>query len=144
MFERECISLEEARQAMDAVLKEASKTPDQPIAVALVDDRSDLVCCAKMDKAWPLFMNMAINKAHTAETFGAPTGYLNQHWEENKKKGLNYEVSIWGDDKITTIAGGLVFKSPTGAKIGAIGISGYSADEDDEKMAYVGLNAVKL
>ena len=143
MYQRECLSLEQAQQAVNAVLKEAGKNPDKPVAVAVVDDRGDLVCSARMDKSWTLFMSMAINKAHTAVTFGANTRFLNEHWEDLKRKGINYEVSIWGDDKITTIAGGLVIKSAGGVKLGAVGFSGLT-DDEDEKMAYVGLNAIKL
>ena len=143
MYQKDCLSLDEARRAVDAVLKEAGKNLNRPMAVAVVDDRGDLVCFAKMDKAGLLLTRMAINKAYTAATFGGNTREISEHWEDNKRKGLNYEISIWGDNKLTTIGGGLAIKSASGAKLGAIGCAGLS-DEDDEKMASIGLNAIKL
>jgi len=139
MYQRDCISLEEARLAAETVLKEAAKKPDKPIAVAVVDDRGDLVYFARLDGAWPLFVRMAINKAYTAVTFGRHTS----EWAERQKQ-FEREVATWGDSKLTTIAGGLVFKNASGTKLGAIGVSGYPSPDEDEEVAYLGLGAVKL
>jgi len=66
MYQREVLGLSEARAAVEAALSEAYKQPERPMAVAVVDDRGDLVYCARMDGAYPLYMHMAINKAYTA------------------------------------------------------------------------------
>lgn len=139
MYQRDCISLDEALKAAEAVLAEAAKKPDRPIAVAVLDDRGDLVYFAKQDGAWPLFVRMAINKAYTAVSFSRHTS----EWAERQKK-FQREIATWGDDKVTSIAGGLVIKSASGAKVGAIGVSGCPMPEEDEELAYLGLKAIKL
>ena len=66
MFQKKCLGLAEARAAVEAVLDEASKLPDAPIAVAVVDDYGRLVYFARMDGCPPVVVELAINKAYTA------------------------------------------------------------------------------
>ena len=138
MYQRDCIGLEEARLVADEVIKEAGKKPERPVAVAVVDDRSDLVYFAKQDGAWPLFIRMAINKAHTAAAFSRHT----RDWAE-RQAHFKRNIVTWGDDKLTDIAGGLVFKNAKGATIGAIGVSGCPSPDEDEELTYVGYNVLK-
>ena len=43
MSQKEVLSLSQARAAVEAALLEASKEPGRPMAVAVVDERGDLV-----------------------------------------------------------------------------------------------------
>ena len=79
MFQKTCLGLAEARAAVEAVLEEANKLPDAPIAVAVVDDYGRLVYFARMDGCPPVVVELAINKAYTAavalmDTWPSPNG----------------------------------------------------------------------
>lgn len=142
MYKKEVLGLEEAKIAVRACIEEASKDPSLPVAVAVTDDAGNLICFERMDGSGiansKITTRMAINKAYTAIM-------VNRHTRDFKElnKIREVELATWGDPAMTTVQGGLVFKNKAGQVIGAIGVSGLVADED-EKLAYVGLNAVKL
>src|SRR5579863_2632580 len=58
-YEKPVLGLEEARKAMAAMLEEALKTPDRPIAIAICDDQGELVAFARMDRCAPLPLTIA-------------------------------------------------------------------------------------
>ena len=147
MYRRDTLGLEEARTAVDAVLAEAGKEPNRPIAVAVVDDRGDLIYGARMDGAYPLYVHMAMNKAYTAARMLRDTLALQKLQQE-----LNRELGTWTDSRLTDIqGGGCIIKpgngyiplGPGGTVVGGIGVSGRPADED-EQLAQVGLKALRL
>jgi len=142
MYKKEILGLEEAQTAVRACIEEASKDPSRPVAVAVTDDAGNLICFERMDgngiSNAKLTTRMSINKAYTSIMMNRPTRDFSE-----RMKQLNVELATWGDPAMTTVQGGLVFKNEAGQVIGAIGVSGLLADED-EKLAYVGLNAVKL
>jgi uncharacterized protein GlcG (DUF336 family) len=144
MYQREVLGLDEARAAVDAIIAEAAKEPGRPIAVAVVDDRGDPVCSARMDKGLPLFSHMAMNKAYSAARMARDTLTTDKRM---RKDGI--ELSAWGDNRITTLQGGVCIikplgqEWPTGALLGGIGVSGREREED-ERLSFVGLKAMNL
>ena len=148
MYQKEVIGLSEARIAVEAALAEASKQPDRPMAVAVVDDRGDLVYFARMDGALPLYVHMAINKAYTAARMSWDTGFF-----AGLQREFDRELAIWGDSKLTLIKGGQCVIKPgkgyiprsttTGTVVGGIGASGRTEDED-EMIALAGLKAIEF
>ena len=142
MYERQVLGLDEARKAVRACIEKASKDPSRPVAVAVVDDAGNPICFERMDGSGiangKLTSRMAYNKAYTAIMMNRPTRDFN-----DRMKQLGVELAAWGDPTMTTVQGGLVWKNAEGYIVGAIGVSGLLADEDEE-LAYVGLNAVKL
>jgi uncharacterized protein GlcG (DUF336 family) len=144
MYQREVLGLDEARAAVDAIIAEAAKEPGRPIAVAVVDDRGDPVCSARMDKGLPLFSHMAMNKAYSAARMARDTLTTDKRL---RKDGI--ELSVWGDNRITTLQGGVCIMKPpgqewpTGTLLGGIGVSGREREED-ERLAFVGLKAMNL
>ena len=146
MYQKEVLGLKEARAAVDAVIAEASKEPDRPIAVAVADDHGDLICFAKMDKSCPLFPHMAMNKAYTAARRRCDTLAL-----DKRQREAGRELATWGDNRYTTVQGGVSIMKPPGQELppaagtvlGGIGVSGRRAEED-EQLAFVGLRALNL
>jgi len=148
MYQREVLGLSEARAAVEAALSEAGKQPDRPMAIAVVDHRGELVYCARMDGAYPLFMHMAINKAYTASRMLRDTAAFAERDRE-----LGRELATWGDDKLTYIRGGQCIIKPNGGYlpagktkgivVGGIGTSG-RVPEEDEEIALAGLKAIKF
>jgi glc operon protein GlcG len=138
MYKRDFLDMEEASIAVKAVIKEASKDPNQPIAVAVVDIYGELIYYAKMDGSAPLFGHMAIKKAFTAARFQRSTREMGKSTKE-----WQLELASWDDDRNTNIPGGVSIKKPDGTLLGGIGVSGRLPDEDEE-LSNVGLKALKL
>jgi uncharacterized protein GlcG (DUF336 family) len=142
MFQKQCLGLAEARAAVGAVLDEASKLPDAPIAVAVVDDYGRLVYFARMDGCPPVVVELAINKAYTAAV-----ALLDTVAFAERDEGWGRELATYGDARFTYLQGGLVISSggEGGAPrslLGGIGVSGRMPDED-ERLARIGLEAMK-
>ena len=49
MYMKEVLSLEQVRRSMNAMLEAALKEPDRPIAIAILDDNTNLLNYARMD-----------------------------------------------------------------------------------------------
>ncbi|MCX5998551.1 MAG: heme-binding protein [Chloroflexi bacterium] len=137
MFKTESLGLEEAKLVVEAMLQEAMKDPRQPVAMAVVDRCGDLVYFARMDGANRFNQEMATRKAVTATQVGVDTSMFRQ-----ALPGLKMGLGDFGAD-ITVVPGGLCVRKPdTGVLLGGIGVSGRLA-EDDEKLARVGMGALK-
>jgi glc operon protein GlcG len=137
MFQKNCLGLAEARAAVEAVLGEACKLPDAPIAVAVVDDYGRLVYFARMDGCPPVVVELALNKAYTAAVALMDTLAFAE-----RDKGWGRELATYSDAKFTYLQGGLVIKAANGTLLGGIGVSGRMPDED-ERLARIGLEAMK-
>lgn len=147
MFTREILGLKEAQVAVDAILKEASKDPAQPISVVVVDDHGEVVCAARMDGAGPMFNYMALKKARSSATTGKNT----RSWSEFLGK-RNYAVSDFVPEA-TRIPGGIAIVKPNGESsgdarpgenvvYGGIAVSGRTGNED-EALSMLGLKALQ-
>ena len=148
MYQREVLGLAEVRTAVEAALAEASKEPNRPQVIAIVDDRGDLIYFARMDGALPMFTDMAINKAYTAARMQRDTASFGD-WLKEKGR----DIAMWTDSQLTPTKGGMsIIKAgegylPLGTKkgkvLGGIGVSGRSGEED-EQTALAGLKAIKF
>ncbi len=63
MYDKPMLSLDQVRKAMDAMLADATKAPDRPLAIAIVDDQGSLISYARMDQCRVIPQRMAIRKA---------------------------------------------------------------------------------
>jgi ferredoxin len=100
---------------------------DIAVSVAVVDEGGRLIAFGRMDRARPMSVDIALNKAYTAATFQIPTneltGMAGQSWFQS------LIVSTQG--KIMAVAGGLpVLDSPH--VVGAVGVSGGTGEQDLE------------
>jgi uncharacterized protein GlcG (DUF336 family) len=139
MYDKPMLSLDQVRKAMDAMLDRATKSPDQPLAIAIVDDQGSLVSYVRMDRCRLIPQRMAIRKAYTC----AVTGQDSQAYAE-RLASQGRSVAEMGDPQLAAVQGGLVvMHRSTGAILGGIGVSGLSAAED-EALARVGLEALGL
>jgi len=136
MIERKMIGLPEAEKAVQAMVEDAAKG-GRPMSIAVVDTSGVLVSFVRMDGAGPLTARMAMNKAHTAITFGMDTrmffGWL---------KDAGKDIAWYDDNKLTAVFGGVVIRGEGGIPVGAIGTSGRTQDEDEE-LALVGKKALE-
>ena len=109
--------------------------------ITVVDAGANLVAFERMDGAFLGSVLISQNKAETSAKFPFPTRALAEiaYGKDNKGGTLPGIAMVPG---IITFAGGLPIKTASGAHIGGIGVSGGTADQDEE-CAQAGLDAGK-
>jgi glc operon protein GlcG len=139
MYNKPMLSLDQIQQAMAAMLEKATQKPDQPVAIAIVDDVGNLISYARMDRCRAIPQRMAVRKAYTAALSGQDTlAYA----ERLKSQGRT--VAEMGDPNLAAVQGGLVvLDRGSGAIMGGIGVSGLTAQEDED-IARLGLQTLRL
>ena len=135
---KEVLSLEQVRRSMNAMLEAALKEPDRPIAIAILDDNTNLLNYARMDGCRLNPQGVAIRKAYTAVMFGQNSSDFAQ-----RLKNENRQVTDFGNPSLVAVIGGVVVISSNGDILGGIGVSGLTAEEDEE-IALIGLNALEI
>lgn len=140
MYQKETIGLQEAQDAITAILSEQAKDPQtRPVSVAVVDENGDLVAFVRMDTGRSMTGDIAIKKAYTSVRTRSNSGVFA---ERMKQQGRS--VAEMGDPKMIGVQGGVcVMKPRTQVCVGAIGVSGL-ASEEDEALAEKGIQALKL
>jgi uncharacterized protein GlcG (DUF336 family) len=90
-----------------------------------------------MDGALPLMVRMALNKAYTAATYKGDTSLWGTRFKESGR-----DVTWYDDRRLTVIPGGVCIKLADETIVGAVGVSGRFAPED-EALSIVGVKALK-
>ena len=131
------VSTSAAHAAVAAAVEHASVL-GVAINVAVVDGSGTLMAFLRMNGAFLHSIDIAIDKAYTAASFGFPTsqwgGVIGD--DELLRIGLNQR------QRLVLFGGGLPIVAG-GQRIGGIGVSGGSA-EQDEACARAGLKALGL
>ncbi|SRR5258708_29266588 len=131
---RKTLSLEAARIALDAAEAEALKNGWR-VVIAVVDDGGHPVLVARLDGAQWSSISTAVEKARAATAWKRPTRLL----EESVNNGRTAFLSI--SQGMALLQGGVPIELE-GAIVGAVGVSGVKAS-DDEIVALAGVNALK-
>lgn len=129
------ITLQQARAAIDAALAKSSEM-GVAMDIAIVDAGANLKTFARMDGAWLGSIYGALEKARTARFFGMNTGAVG---ELSQPGGSLYNMEHSNGGLITFP--GVPLRNGAGEIIGAIGVSGSTAD-DDHAVAEAGAAAV--
>lgn len=124
-----------AAQKMAAACEDMARKEGWNMIIAIVDDGGNLKHFSRMDNAFRASIQIAQLKANTSAGFPFSTRQVGEV-AEKRVPGI---VHVPG---IVTFAGGLPIITAKGEHIGAIGVSGASADQD-ELCAQAGLDAVK-
>jgi uncharacterized protein GlcG (DUF336 family) len=135
MFQRESLGVADAEKARDAILGALTAT-DNPIALAIADDRGVPVLLMRMDGAPPRMLRRARAKAYTAANLGMNT----VDFRDQEIKAKNRTLSDWGDPMITSLQGGITIKVGD-TVVGGIAMSGNTTIRD-EALAAIGLVAM--
>jgi uncharacterized protein GlcG (DUF336 family) len=132
------LSFAQVQAAMKAMIDQAMQTPEEPVAMAIVDDTGNLMAYAKMDHLRLFSRRHALRKAYTAAIVGIDTG---AHAQRLHSQGRS--ISDLGDPNLTHGQGGLGIMKE-GVILGGIGVGGYPSGQRDEELARVGLQAMHL
>lgn len=121
------LSLEQALQIIHGALQKARETACDPLSVAVLDSGGHLVAFMRQDKSGILRPEIAIGKAYGALGFGVGSREL----REKNPQFLNAVAAASLGRMIPAPGGVLVRNAETGDIIGAVGISGDTADKDE-------------
>ena len=140
MYNKPTLDLAQTQAAMAAMLAEGAKIPDQPVAIAIVDDAGDIVSYAVMDNTRKFSQRIAINKAYTSALFGRDSQAL-----ADMLKSQEWSIADFADPKLSIAPGGVAMVQPSDGEIlGGIGVSGRSTGEADGDICRIGLKAMGL
>ena len=128
------ITLEAAKAMMAAAEAEAIGN-DWKMAISIVDAAGNLILFEKLDDTQPGSIAVATNKAKTAANFKRPTRVL----EDLVASGRTVFLAI---DGLLPLQGGVPITAD-GRVIGAIGVSGGTAAQD-EQVALAGIKALGI
>jgi uncharacterized protein GlcG (DUF336 family) len=131
------ISAEAAQQALAATVAHANALGIQ-INVAITDRAGVLAGFLRMPGAFLHSIDIAIDKAYTSASFGFPTAA----WKDILKNDEMLKVGLAERPRLVIFGGGLPIVAD-GVRIGGIGVSGGSAEQDEE-CAKAGLEAIGL
>jgi len=132
------LKMDQVQAAMKAMMDKAMETPNEPIAMCIVDATGNLEAYAKMDNLRIFSRRHAQRKAYTAAVMGMDTV---THAKRLHGGGRN--IADLGDPMLTFGQGGLVIIQD-GVILGGIGVGGYPSGQADEDVSRVGLTAMKL
>ena len=131
------ITAEAAHKALEATVAHANTLGIQ-INVAITDSAGVLAGFLRMPGAFLHSIDIAIDKAYTSASFGFPTSA----WKEVLKNDETLRIGIAARPRLVIFGGGLPIVA-NGVRIGGIGVSGGTAEED-ELCAAAGLKAIGL
>ena len=127
------ITIAEAQAAIRKIVA-ATEAAGFIVAIAIVDENTDLVAAYRMDGARPRWMKVSQRKAHTACAMDRSTEAFS---EEIVSRHL--QISYYGDPMFTALPGGIPILAQDGRTIGAIGVTGKTNMRDSE-LAAAGLD----
>ncbi|HZX28703.1 MAG TPA: heme-binding protein [Telluria sp.] len=131
------VSWEAASAAAAAAVRHAQANGWR-INVAVVDRGGNLMAFLRMPGAFLHSIDIAIDKAYTAASFGFPTG----DWMAAVGHDEGMKLGFAGRPRLIVFGGGLPLRDGEDW-IGGIGVSGASA-EQDEACAAAGIAAIGL
>jgi glc operon protein GlcG len=118
------LTLTQAQNLIARATEKATADFKRPICVAICDAYGFPIAFARMDGAPIRSIEISRRKAFTAVRMGMATdAFLARIQKEN------WQASYFGDDMLP-LPGGVPLKDASGAIVGAIGISGLAAHED--------------
>jgi uncharacterized protein GlcG (DUF336 family) len=104
----------------------AAATASLAMNIAIVDAGGHLLHFARMDDAWLGSIDLALKKAQTAVLFRMPSAALG---EMSQPGGPLYGIEH-SNDGLISFGGGLPLTDTAGRILGAVGVSGGTADQD--------------
>lgn len=135
------LTLDQARQILDAALATSKEKGYQPMGIAVLDASGNLKAFVSEDGASMFRFDIARAKAWGAVGMGVSSRTLG----ERAKGNPNFFVSLaaTAEGKFLPQTGAVVIKDQQGKLLGAVGASGGTGDED-ELICMAGVQAAGL
>ena len=130
------LTMKQTQAALTAMMAKANQTPDEPVAMAIVDAAGNLEAYAKLDNLRIFSRRHALRKAYTSAVLGVDSGA-----NAARLHSQGRSISELGDPQLTHGQGGLVIMKD-GVILGGIGVGGYPSGQADEDLSRVGLEAM--
>lgn len=132
----EPLHLEDALKAVHAVHAYAAEN-GAAVTAAVVDESGRPIVLGRMDEADPRSVELALNKAYTAISFGLPSGSLGEQAKRPWFRGL----AIQHRGRLLPAGGGfpIIDQESEIAVLGAIGVAGGKNAEQDVLCCRVGM-----
>ena len=135
------ITLAQASTVVDRALAKGRETGCAPLTVAVLDPGGHLVALKREDNSGLLRPQIALGKAWGALGMGFPSRELARRAATN---ATFYGVlSDMSGGRVVPVPGGVLIRDSAGTLVGAVGISGDTADKD-EVCAVAGVEAAGL
>ncbi len=131
-------TMAQVQAAMEAMINKAMETPNEPVAMAIVDSAGNLLAYLTMDNLRIFSRRHAIRKAYTSAMMGLNSGENAQRLHSQGRS-----IAEQGDPMMTHGQGGLVIMQD-GVILGGIGVGGYPSGQSDEDLSRVGLEAMGI
>ena len=135
LIDARTIGLAAAKRALEAAAKESASL-QVPVCIAVADRAGNLVAYGRVDGAPLLSGQLAQDKAYTVAAFGLPT----HAWFDMIKDEPALLHGIVKTDRLIVFGGGVPI-TVGGEIVGAVGVSGGSA-EQDRQIAEAGAAAI--
>jgi uncharacterized protein GlcG (DUF336 family) len=119
------VTLDVAKQLV-AAAEEKAEEIDVPMCIAVMNEGGNLVAFHRMDDALLASISISQNKAYTAVSLKLDTETV---WEVSQPGESLYGLGNTNEGRIITFGGGIPLESD-GDVVGAVGVSGGSAEED--------------
>lgn len=113
-------------EKMAARAREKATEMGVPVVFAAVDEGGNLIMLQRMQDSFLGSIDVAVNKAFTANAFKMPTDVLGQAAQPGQPL---YGIETSNQGRIVLFGGGFPYEYD-GRVVGAIGVSGGSVDED--------------
>ena len=121
---------------IDMMFKKARKDKRLPLAASITDAHGDLIAFGRMDGAPVRTVTLSRNKAYTSIFMDRDTPVFRDMMTQ-----YGFELNWFGNPQLTALPGGARIIGASGC-VGAIGLSGRSADQDHE-YALLGVEFLK-
>jgi uncharacterized protein GlcG (DUF336 family) len=135
------ITLAQATRIIDSALSEARKLNLHPITVAVLDRGGHLTALKREDNSGNMRAEIATAKARGALGLGQSTRVMSER--VGQVPHFFAAIAALTDGNVVPVPGGVLILDPVERVLGAIGISGDTAD-NDEKCALAALATVSL
>ena len=135
------LSLDTARQILDAALAKATQAKLKPLVVCVLDARGCIKASAAQDGTSLMRGEIAHGKAYGALAMGMGSRAIFTRAQE--QPFFIDAANTLARGAMIPVPGGVLFHDASGALLGAIGISGDTSD-NDEICAVAGIEAAGL
>jgi uncharacterized protein GlcG (DUF336 family) len=131
--------LAQAQTLVERALDVARTRFEKPICVSILDQAGFLLAFARQDGAPLRSIQISEGKAYTAARIGITTEAFFERCKKDEVQPIDF-----CDPKLTKLPGGAPLKTSAGKLVGAAGVSGLTAAQDQEIVDLLAAEVAKL